>query len=132
MVTRKNNILWTLGTAVALSIGFLLLKFVLFDIHGMGQWTFILFIFGSVVIVVAAIFKACKIMISTPLGYVVGFVLGLLFNTDGTDIVDASGLIIHGGSGINNWWQIWTISFVAIVVVGVVWELLCRKNNKRN
>lgn len=106
----KNSAFWALGATVALGICFLLSRYIFLYMHKMTQWPFILFVSGLVVIVVAAIFNGRKTMISTPIGYIVGFVLGMLFNAD---IYDT------GGGLLNNAWIIWTISFVVIIIASV-------------
>jgi len=114
----KPNFFWSLGSTVILTIGFLLFRYVFFDLHGMSQWTFILFVLGLIIIIAASIFSAKRILICTPLGYAIGFVLGMLFNTDSFD---------PGGGLLNNAWEIWTISFIMIVLASMAWELLHRK-----
>jgi len=83
----KPNLFWFLGSAVVLTIGFLLFRYTFFDLHGMSQWTFILFVLGLIIIITASIFDAKRILICTPSGYAIGFVLGMLFNTDSFDLV---------------------------------------------
>ena len=122
-ISARNSKLWALGTSVVLGIGFLLSRFTFFDMHGMTQWPFVLFVFGLIVIAVSIIFKAHRVMISVPVGYIVGFVSGILFNSDTTD---------PGGGLVNNAWQIWTAVFLSSIVLGLIWVFDGKRKQKAN
>jgi len=61
-------------------------------------------------------------MICTVGAYIIGFMLGILFNIDSLD---------QGGGRLNNAWIIWTISFVVIIFIGVIWEMVSSLMKKR-
>ncbi|MCL2841444.1 MAG: hypothetical protein FWE05_11830, partial [Defluviitaleaceae bacterium] len=122
----KNRALWGLRAALALWIAFFLSRFTFFSLHYMSQWPFALFVFGLIVIFTSAILDGRKVMIATPTGYTVGFALGMLFNIDSLDA---------GSGALNNAWKIWIGTYLAFIVLGIIWEIVtrlikkCKTNN---
>ena len=88
----------------------------------MKEWPVNLFIFGILVIIISAIFDSPKVMIFTPVGYIIGFAFGMLFNADSFD---------PGGGRVNNAWIVWTALFLVLIAIGVVWELITKKTKKK-
>jgi len=120
--TIKNRVIWVVGAVVGLSICFLLCRYAFFWLHGMKQWPFALFVCGLIAIIISAIFDGRKIMIYTVVAYIFGFMLGMLFNIDSLD---------QGGGRLNSTWIIWTISFVMIIFIGVIWDLVSSRMEKK-
>ena len=116
--SKRNRLFWIAGAAAALVLCFLLCRYLFFDFHGNKQWPVVLLVAGLITSGVAAIFDGKKLMICTVLGYIAGFAFGIAFGVDGVD---------QGGGATNNWWIIWTISFVAIIVIGAIWEIISRR-----
>jgi hypothetical protein len=87
----------------------------------MKSWPLYIFVFGLIAIVIAALTLSRKVMICVPVGYMIGFLSAWLFNTDGVD---------PGGGLLNDGWIIWTVSFLAIILVGIVWELIKKRTAK--
>ena len=114
--------LWTAGSLLAVGIGYLLCRYTFFELHGMKQWPTILFGFCLFAVLVAAFFDARRVMLGTVAGYPVGLVLGLIFQTDGTD---------PGGGRTNNLWLIWTAVILAAILAGIVWELASRYGKRK-
>lgn len=121
-IKNKNRIIWAVGTFTALCICFLLCRYSFFGLHGMKQFPVIVLIIGLIVLSVVAIFDGRKVMICTVAGYIGGFAKGMLFNTDGVD---------SGGGRTNNAWQIWLVSFIVIVIAGIIWELVYKRAKRR-
>jgi len=120
----KKRILWAAGTAGALSLFYILGRHdVLGGWHDMRQWPSILFIFGLVVIAIAAFFYCRKVMIGAAAGYIAGFALAWLFNTDGVD---------PGGGATNNAWIIWTVTLLVLIFAGAVWDTATKYVIKKN
>ena len=115
----KNRIIWTIGSICLFYEFYLIIRYEFFEIHGMIQWPFALFIFGLVVLGISLIFYAKKVIISTPLGCVIGFIMGALFNID-TDK--------HGS---NNLWKWWTVIFLLFIIMGIAWEIISRSLKER-
>ena len=115
--TYRKRIFWAAGTAIALFLCFLLCRFIFIESHGSYQYPVVLFVVGIVAVIIAAIFDGRKIMINTVVGYVGGFALGIFFSVDGVD---------QGGGTTNNWWVIWTVSFIAIIIAGIIWEIISK------
>ena len=118
----KSRICWFLGTIVALGICFLLCRYVFWGLHGMRQWTFILFAFGLIVILIAAITDARKVMLGTVGGYIIGFGLGMMLQTD----------TFHPDRGIygdytNNAWVIWTSVYLVFIALSIIWEVIGKR-----
>lgn len=112
-MTRKNIAVHLISLCV-LSVGFLLCRYVFFDIHGMYDWPLLLFLFGLLVIVLSFFAKARLVPIATSFGYTVGFLAGVVFQTDGVD---------PGGGSTNSLWIIWTAVFVCVVLLSVFMDL---------
>lgn len=114
-VTMRGKVIWGILASLAMLLGFIFCRYVFFDLHGMKQWPFYLFLFGLMITVIAAIFEARGVMLLTATGYIGGFALGILFGVDHAD---------PSGGRSNNIWLIWTVSFLIIILVGIIWELL--------
>ena len=119
----SKRLFWTACSIIALSAAFFLCRYVFFELHRMKLWTFILFAAGIIIIIIASIFEGRKLLVLTPIGYIGGFAIGMLFGVDGTD---------PGGGRTNNSWIIWTVCFLIAVLAGFVWELLNKYMKKRN
>ncbi len=113
-----KRIIWTVISLFILSMGFLLCRYAFFNLHGMIQFPFLLFVFGLIVICIAAVFNGKIIMISTALGYTVSFFIGVLFQTEW---IDSHGTIYNN---LWIWWELMTLFFVC---VGVTWEMINKK-----
>ena len=112
-----------LGTTIAvLFVSFLLCRFTFLDLHGSYQYPVFLLLAGIFAAIIAAIFDGRKVMICTMIGYIGGFAFGIMFGVDGVD---------QGGAATNNWWVLWTISFIVLIVTGVIWDLLDRRTAKK-
>jgi transcriptional regulator with XRE-family HTH domain len=64
---------------------------------------------------------AKKVMVCTATGYVISFIVGIVFNYEYDFIVDG---VVQSRNYTA--WQIWTISFLAITLVGIIWEVVSR------
>ena len=117
----RTRLLWVMGTVLSLVISFLISRYIFFEFHGNKQWHIAMLITALIVTGVAAIFDGRITMVSTVIGYLGGFALGLIFSTDRID---------PGGGALNNWWAIWAIAFIAIIVIGVIWEVAFRVNKR--
>lgn len=116
MVTKK--MVWLVGAWLLLLTGFVVCRYFLFDLHGMKDWPFALFVFGMGVVLLQVVFNAKKAAVFSGAGYSVSFVIGILFNSDGVDA---------GGGATNNLWKVWTVSFLVIIVSGIAWDRLVNK-----
>lgn len=98
-----------------------LCRYALYGLHGMKQWTNALAIVGLITIVISVIFRKRIIPIATIVGYMGGFILAMIFNTDGVD---------QGGGGTNNAWKIWGIIFVLSIFIGVILNFIRKQESK--
>jgi thiamine transporter ThiT len=62
-------------------------------------------------------------MIGTVFGYLLGFVSGMIFNSD---------VAYQGGGTRNNGWEIWTAVFLIVIIAGVVWEVVGRRRQGKS
>ena len=99
---------------LVLCAGFVLIRFAMFDIHGMKQWPLVLFVGGLVVIGVSYFAGAA-------VSYIMGFTIGKIFQQDGTD---------PGGGSTNNLWIIWTVIFVCFTLASILTELLAVRKKR--
>lgn len=115
IITLKNKMKWAMGTSLLLYLVYFLCRYMFIHLHGMKEWPFDLLVFGLIIISVAAFLNARRVMVLTVVGYIGGFAMGIMFGIDGVD---------PGGGKTNNKWLIWTLSFIIIILVGVIWEML--------
>jgi hypothetical protein len=59
----KSKVIWGVLACVAMLLSFIFCRYVFFDLHGMKQWPFYLFMFGLMITVIAAIFEARWVML---------------------------------------------------------------------
>ena len=102
--------------AIALGIlvfGFILCRYIFFDIHGMKEFPEVLLVLGLVVMTISALTKKKILPYFISAGYIVGFVFGFIFQVTK---IDANGV------SVNNLWVIWAVVNVAFIVAGVICE----------
>ena len=112
-----KRIIWAAASIFILCIGFFICRYLLFDLHGMGEWPLDLFVFGLIVICASGLFNGKKIMICTALGYIISFFMALLFSVDW---IDANGF------ARSSLWIWWTIAMVTFVIIGAIWEIISK------
>lgn len=117
---KKDKLIWTIKILITYLITYLLCRRAFSK-----EWAWVLFLFGFAIILIASCFYLKKVMVFTVFGYIIGFLSGLIFNKDGRDI---------GGARTNNAWLIWTIVFLVIVTIGIIWEIINKriKSNRDN
>ncbi|MEG2939357.1 MAG: hypothetical protein RR829_03945, partial [Oscillospiraceae bacterium] len=71
------------------------------------------------VLILSLILKKHWLAASTDLGYIGGFVVALLLNSDSVDA---------GGARTNNLWIIWTAILLACIAAGIVIEIALNRN----
>lgn len=107
MNTKNKNLFY-------LAFSYLLIRYGFFSLHGMKDWPNFLALISLVIIVISIYFKKYKLQNFTLVGYVGGFIAGMLFNKDTFD---------PGGGRLNNAWIIWTIVFIITICTGIVLEI---------
>lgn len=122
MLNKKNIIVHLLSLCL-LCIGFVLCRYVFFDIHGMKQLPVWLFVVGMVSMAVSFFLKGKTTPICTAVAYIVGFIAGSIFQTNGLDA---------GGGTTNNMWIIWIVVFVCITLIGIITEKFIGSAKKTN
>ncbi len=96
-----------LVSLLALTGGYGVIRYPLFALHGMKDWPLVLFIAGVLIIALSGLLKGDKsVPVFTALGYIVGFVLGYIFQFD-------------YGREQNSMWIIWTGCYAAAILAGV-------------
>ena len=78
------------------------------------------FFMGVFLVAISFFLKGNVTPICTSFAYIVGFVVGVIFETDGIDA---------GGGATNNLWIIWTVVFICFIVVGVISERIFNSKN---
>ncbi len=116
-MTRKNAALY-LASLCVLCAGYLLCRYVFFEVHGMKQWPACLFLLGLAVLGISFFTKKKWTPLVTAFSYPIAFAIGALFQTDGTD---------PGGGRTNSLWAIWTVVFVCAIVLSAAGETV-KKN----
>jgi len=113
---KTKRSIWTaIITAFFMCIGFVICRYFLFDLHGMKELPFVLFIFGIIVICTAYIFNSKRIMICTAIGYILSFFMGVLFQADWID---------SHGIAMNSLWIWFVLGMITFIIIGVIWEFI--------
>lgn len=112
---KKKKVIPYVISIFLLCFGYILTRYIFFDVHGMKQLPFILFVCGIAVIAVSFITKTKWISVITALSYIGGFVVGVIFQTNAVD---------EGGGRTNNLWIIWTVVYICFVFLAIINELI--------
>ena len=104
---------------IALGGAYLVIRYLLFGLHGMKDFPLLLCAVGVFLIFLTGLVRKSKVLPPIiALGYILGFAAGALFGYD-------------YGEGLNNLWIIWLWCFVTIVLVGVVGDLFLQKRSQQ-
>lgn len=119
-MTKKNAVIYIVSLLI-LCIGFILCRYVFFEMHGMRDWPLVLFAFSFIVVGFSFLFKARLVPIFTSIAYIAGFIAGVVFQTNGSD---------YGGGSTNNLWLIWTAVLLVIIAAAALGEWAVKKRKK--
>ncbi|MGI6510049.1 MAG: hypothetical protein ACOX1L_05695 [Erysipelotrichaceae bacterium] len=118
---NKKNLLTALLSLIILFAGYLLVRYPLFETHGMKGWPRFLLVICVFIIAISYISKAKILPLATSISYMVGFFTGLLFHTTVVDDIVGS---------TDNLWIIWTVVIlVTVIISGIADFLSARKKN---
>ena len=101
-----------------LIMGFVLGRYVFFDVHGMKEFPATLLVLGLVVMLISILTSKKVVPYFISVGYIIGFVFGFLFQVTKMDA---------NGVSVNNLWVIWTSVYVAFIIVGFFCESFFKK-----
>ena len=110
-------------SAALLFAGYVLTRYVLFDLHGMKQWPLTLLVIGGLVAGVAWFLKARIIPLAASAAYTISFFIGELLQTNSIDA---------GGTATNNLWIIWTGVYLICILIAFIAELIVRFGSKNS
>jgi Na+/proline symporter len=117
-VTARRRIAWTGGTAIVLTVAYLLCRYVFWTLHGMKSFPLALFVCGLAVIALAGLVDSRGTQVGAPAGYIVGFVAALCLNSNSVD---------PGAGMLNNAWIIWAAVFLAALLIGIIFTIIHRR-----
>ena len=118
-ISKNKMSLISHGIALGvLLVGFILGRYVFFDVHGMKEFPTTLLILGLVVMVISAITSKKVLPYFISAGYIIGFVFGFLFQVTKMDA---------NGVSANNLWVIWSGVYVAFIIVGFLCDAFLKK-----
>ncbi len=118
----KNKSLWGISMIGLLGISYWLARYTFFEMHGMKQWPNLLAILSFAILVIASIFGNQRISVATLIGYMGGFILAMIFNTDSID---------PGGGRTNNAWIIWGTIFGFSILIGFILDFISKQKHKK-
>ncbi len=118
----KNKSLWGISMIGLLGISYWLCRYTFFEMHGMKQWPNLLAILSFAILVIASIFGNQRISVATLIGYMGGFILAMIFNTDSID---------PGGGRTNNAWIIWGTIFGFSILIGFILDFISKQKHKK-
>ena len=84
-------------------------------IHSRSDAPIIVGIFGVIALIISYIFKLKLLTLTATFGYVISFILGMIFQTNGVD---------EGGGSTNSLWQIWIVSYWVFLGMGFVVDII--------
>jgi len=116
-VSILKRIVWGVGASLVLLLSCLLCRFVFFEMHGMKDWPWILLIFGLTVLLISMFLFSQKVIICTATGYIIGFVVAVIFSSDYYATYYGPEIVVLRE---NNFWSIWTLAYLAVIVAGVL------------
>ena len=109
---------------LVLTGSYLLVRYPLFELHGMKDWPLVLLTAGSIAVVIAGIILGKRVVpVFTAVGYILGFFGGFLFQSDRYDA--------NSKTYSNDMWAIWTVSFLALITAGIIVEIINGAMNKK-
>ena len=118
---KSTNVAVHLISAAILLVDFLLCRYLFFDLHGMKDWPVVMLGLEIAVLMISFLFKGKHLPLISANGYLVGFVAGLVFHSNGFD---------PGGGRTNNMWLIWLLVWLAVVLIGGAVELFYRRKGE--
>lgn len=110
---KKDRLIQGLIPAGILVFSYVLVKYMLFSMHGMKQWPFILMIITLPEVILGICLNRKVFPWFASCSYGAGFFFALLFHSRSVD---------PGGGTTDNLWIIWTIAVLAIMVAGLAAE----------
>lgn len=111
---------------VVLVIMFIGMQYLTWEIHGNRQWSVVMLVLVSITVFLAVMFLQKRLTVAAVVGYPVSFFFGTIFSVDSFD---------PGGGLQNNWWSLWALSYLGIILFTVIGEIIVKKvkkNGKRN
>lgn len=117
---RTKRLTLALGGLAALTAEWALVRFPLFGLHGMKEWSMDLLFFGLTVVAAAGALGAKWAVLGTLAGYLVGFFCGVIFNYPGKTPDTRMG-----------WW-VWTCVYLAGIALGIAASVILMARKKRN
>lgn len=112
---KERITIFLISTAILL-VGFIIFRYVLFDMHGMKEWPFDLFVVGLILCLVGALLKGYFTCCFTVVGYILGFAIGIN--------------ALEGTAGEASGWLFWLVVFVGLSVVGIVIDIFMKLRTK--
>lgn len=108
-----------LYSSIIFSLTFVALHFSQLNmIHGRSDAPIIVAIFGVIALIISYVFKLNLLTLVATFGYIIAFLLGVIFQTEGVD---------PGGGATNNLWQIWLISYWVFLCMGLIVNIVFKK-----
>jgi len=118
ILKNKKSLLNHVIALGILLVGFILGRYVFFDVHGMKEFPVVLLVLGLVVMGISLLTTKKVLPYFISAGYIIGFVFGFIFQVTKMDA---------NGVSVNNLWVIWTVVYVAFIVLGFICEWCFRK-----
>lgn len=113
---RKKALDWY--SVIYLLVSWGAIRFLLFGLHGMKQWPDMLAFAGAVAVALGLAFRLTGLSRCASVGYFVSFLIGYLLRRKGTD---------PGGGATDSLWIVWTVSYVVIILLGLLADLKRKK-----
>ena len=106
---------------LVLAVAYCLFRYTLFGLHGMKELVLVLAVVAIIISCISIFLKNNVVPNFTVIGYIIGFVAGLLFHSNGSDA---------GGGATNNLWLIWMVTMLCFILLGVIVTVIRAKYRK--
>lgn len=106
---------------IIIIINYILTRFVFFNLHNMKDWTDFMTLLSACLTCILLLSNNIVGSIFSSIGNIISFFIGLNFYTEKIDYITGN---------TNNMWLIWTVSYIIIVIIGIVINKLFHVKHK--
>lgn len=107
-----------IGSIILFSISFILCNYTdLANLHGNSDAPIIVAIFGVIALLISYVFNLKALTITATFGYIIAFLIGVYFETDG---------IVLGDEAIHEVWVVWLFSYWFFIGIGMICDFIMK------
>lgn len=119
---KSSNWFIYVTSVCLLVLEYILIRFALFDLHGMKDMPFYMFLLSLSFVVVSYIANFKNMSIYSSIAYIIGYTVGHILETFTTD---------PGGGTLSNMWIIWVVSYFVILWAFIIFHMISQGRFKK-